>query len=98
MSSSLQHEQVTYLLFRKQSLSMIFLTKDDFTKIIKNLDLNKTHDHDMIINYIRISSRELIYLHHVMRVANFHQIEKSKHCPTTVDMIKTLYMSFLTIH
>ena len=52
----------------------------------------------MIINYIRISSRELIYLHHVMRVANFHQIEKSKHCPTTVDMIKTLYMSFLTIH
>ena len=75
---------------------MISLTKDDFTKIIRNLDLNKTHDHDMIINHIRISSRELIYWNHVLRVANFHQIEKSKRCPTTVDMVKTLCMSFLT--
>ena len=66
---------------------MISLTKDDPTKINNNPDLDKTNGHDMIIIYIRISSRELIYLNHALRVANFYQIEKSKQCPTTVDII-----------
>ena len=86
---------LTYYL-KQLCLSMISLTKDHFTKIIRNLDLSKTHDHDIIISYIRISSRELIYLNHVLRMANFHQIEKSKRCPTTVDMVKTMCRCFFT--
>ena len=68
-------------------LVMISLTKDDLTVISNNLDLNKTNEHDMIIIYIRISSRALIHLNHALRVATFHQTEKSKFCLTIVDIL-----------